>query len=638
MRFEALKTPDSRLLAPGSCLAVFFLLLSSCTGPQVPHGTVMNTIPAEIREDLTVSGTIRVKGEVKVFPNVVLTVKPGTRFLFEPFDPDSDGVNDSRLVIEGGIVARGEPEAPITFMSAAPDPQPGDWLELRIDRSEGNVLEYCVLEHSRYGLHVHFSSGYAMNSVFRDNIDGTRFGNSSFEFIFNLITGNEGKGINLRDSRINIADNRIENNGHGIFLFEKTGDSLVGFNLFNGNERSDVRFGDFYEGKPPIFVGNRREDGAPLQVAGFQGEIDPGKAVEGYSWSQWKPGPTVMTNRSRELWKKHVGSFIDAAPVFKEPGHEAIAVASWKEGLLVLETETGAEITGVPIPDITDATPEFMEGVLYFPSWDRTVRAVDMDSGSILDTASWGPSMADDHRQASAVGSWRNRIYLGLWNGEFRELDPVTMEWTWSLTLDGPIRGAAVLAQDLMWVGTDAGSLYKVSYGGVILDKLDLDSAVRSSPVPIGEGGLMVATWGGVLYRIEDDLISWRRKLPGAGTYGSPVVMQHHYDQILVGDATGTVSSFTGNGALMWSLKLGSAVHVISKPVNGLILAGTENNGVGIFTNTGRVLGTLETGGAVHGLALLGRENDALAVYGARDGVVRAISLTWSKKPWEIPE
>ena len=140
------------------------------------------------------------------------------------------------------------------------------------------------------------------------------------------------------------------------------------------------------------------------------------------------------------------------------------------------------------------------------------------------------------------------------------------------------------------------------------------------------------------MYRIEDDLISWRRKLSGAGTYGSPVVVQHHYDQILVGDATGTVSSFTGNGALMWSLKLGSAVHVISTPVNGLILAGTENNGVGIFTNTGRVLGTLETGGAVHGLALLGRENDALAVYGARDGVVRAYSLTWSKKPWEIPE
>ncbi|HSG05558.1 MAG TPA: hypothetical protein VLB09_04075, partial [Nitrospiria bacterium] len=127
----------------------------------------MNTIPAEIRQNLTVSGTISVKGEIKVFPGATLTVKPGTRFLFEPFDPDNDGVNDSRLVIEGVLIARGDPGAPIYFSSAAAKPGPGDWLELRMDHSEGSVLEYCVLEHSRYGLHVHFSSGVLANSIIR---------------------------------------------------------------------------------------------------------------------------------------------------------------------------------------------------------------------------------------------------------------------------------------------------------------------------------------------------------------------------------------------------------------------------------------------------------------------------------------
>ena len=631
--------PGSWILDLGTLLTAFLLVFTAgCSGQQIRERETVSSIPSEIRQDTTVSGTIKVKGEVKVFPKATLTVKPGTRFLFEPFDPDGDGVNDSRLLIEGVLIARGDPDAPIYFSSAAAQPEPGDWLELRMDHSEGSVLEYCILEHSRYGLHVHFSSGYVMNSVFRDNIDGTRFGNSSFEFIFNLIRGNEGKGINLRDSRINIADNRIEGNGHGIFLFEKTGGSLIGFNLFAGNERSDIRFGDFYEGEPPATMGNRREDGASLQVEGFQGEIDPGKAIEGFPWSQWKPGPMVLQYSAREIWRKRVGSFIDAAPVFKEPDHEKIAVLSWEEGLLVLDTATGAEIARVSIPDVTDASPEFMDGVLYFPSWDRTVRAVDMDSGEILAAVEWAPSMADDHRQASPVGSWMGQIYMGLWNGDFRELDTAKMEWTWSIPLDGPVRGAAALAQDFLWVGTDAGSLFKVSREGEVLKHLDLGSPVRAAPAFIGEDGLVVVTWDGVLYRLKEGLISWRRKLSGSGTYGAPVVLQHHHDQIMVGDGSGTVSSFTGNGALMWNLDMGSAVHVVSGPAYGLMLAGTESNGVGIFTSTGRFLGTLESQGAVHGMAFLGRENDALAVYGARDGVVRAYSLTLSKKRWEIPE
>ena len=621
----------------GIAVSALIMLISACAGPQLRQGFSVNTIPSEIRQDLTVSGTIRVKGEIKVFSGVTLTVKPGTRFLFEPYDPDGDGVNDSRLVIEGVLVARGDPDAPIYFTSAAVEPEPGDWLELRMDHSEGSVLEYCVMEHSRYGLHVHFSSGYVMNSVFRENIDGTRFGTSSFEFAFNLVRGNEGKGINLRDSRINIADNRIENNGHGIFLFEKTAGSLISFNRFKDNERSDIRFGDFYEGKPPPIIGNRSEDGAPLEVAGFQGEIVPERAIEGFPWSQWKPGPIILEYGAKEIWKKQVGSFVDGAPVFKEPDLERIAVPSWKEGLVLLETKTGAEVARVPIPDVTDATPEFMDGVLYFPSWDRTVRAVDMDSGEILGTVEWDSSMADDHRQASPVGSWTGRIYLGLWNGDFRELDPVAMKWTWSVPLDGPVRGAAALARDFMWVGTDGGTLYKVSYEGEVLDKLDLGSPVRAAPVLIGENGLIVVTSDGILYRLQDDQISWRRKLPGVGTYGAPIVVRHHHDQILVGDGSGAVSSFTGNGALMWRLEMGSAVHVLSGPVNGLMLGGTENNGVRIFTGTGRFLGTLESGGAVHGISFLARESDALAVYGARDGFVRAYSLTLSKKTWEPP-
>ena len=213
--------PQQSPMEYGITVAVLTVLLFSCAGPQIRSGEAINSIPSEIRSDVTVSGMITIKGEVKVFSGATLTVKPGTRFLFEPFDPDGDGVNDSRILVEGVLVARGDSDAPIYFTSAAKEPEPGDWLELRMDHSEGSVLEYCVLEDSRYGLHVHFSSGMVANSVFRNNIDGTRFGNSSFDLAGNRFADNLGKGINLRASRLWITRNVIENNRHGIFLFEQ---------------------------------------------------------------------------------------------------------------------------------------------------------------------------------------------------------------------------------------------------------------------------------------------------------------------------------------------------------------------------------------------------------------------------------
>jgi len=647
----------------GLLLTAFVLLFAAgCSGLQVSDGETVSSIPTEVREDLTVSGTIRVRGEVKVFSGATLTVKPGTRFLFEPFDPDGDGVNDSRLLIEGRLVARGDPDAPIFFTSAASDPEPGDWLELRMDRSEGSVLEYSVLEHSRYGLHVHFSSGIVANSVFRSNIDGTRFGTSRFELILNRFTKNLGKGINLRASQLWIVDNIIENNRHGVFLFEEGDGSVIAFNRFADNDISDLRFGDFYEGEPPELFGNYRPDGSSIRTLGYEGDIDPHVNKLEPAPTEFMPGPRIWNYHVEELWTRDLGSFIDASPVLTEDVGQRVIAATWGNGLHVLDKVNGATVSKINVPDVTDASPIFWSeyppgpsGVptpvskvnsIIFPSWDLKIRKADVNSGEIVSELSWDPSLADDHRQAAPLivyGSEHERLVaLGLWNGQFGLLDPETMEWVWTVQLDGAVRARAAKDDRNIWVGTDNGSLYRVSMEGEVLNQVDLGAHVRTTPLVIEGDSVIVVTSVGVLMRVTDGEIVWRRRLPGPGTYASPLWLYGAH--FVVGDGSGNLSAFSENGALMWVTEFGSAIHVVAgnEFFSGAVV-GTEDGSLHGVNYIGRPVFAVQTGGAVHSAVVDAEYENVLAskttvIWGSRDGRIRAARINQEVTPWEIPE
>jgi len=619
----------------GIAVSIFVLLFSSCSGTQIRDGVAVNGIPSEVRRDLTVSGDIRVKGEVKVFSGVTLTVKPGTRFLFEPLDPDGDGVNDSRLVIEGVLAARGEPDAPIHFSSAASEPQPGDWLELRMDHSEGSVLEYCVLEHSRYGLHVHFSSGVVANSIIRNNIDGTRFGNSRFLVVNNKVSENTGKGINLRQSKIAIQANLIEQNRHGIFLFEEGGQTEISYNRFSANHQSDLRFGDFYEGPPPRVIGNGRGDGLPLSIAGpveisAENEPEPPRLADA--------GPRTMSVTLTPAWQRDVGSMVDAhlVPV---PGKDVVVVSTWGGELLQMDTNDGKVKVATRIEDVIDAAPVLLtargkEGqkVLVFPSWDLKIRSVDAATGEVISELGWEPSNVDDHRQGAPIvlGS---RIYLGLWNGGFGALDPDKMEWLWMRTLDGAVRSAPAYDRGDLWVGTEGGNLYSISPGGEIRRTIDLGTPVRTTPGVLARDDVAVVAADGVLTRISRGETRWRRKLPGVGTYASPVASNP--DSILTGDGSGAVSRYDVDGALMWRTVLKSAVHMVA--VQGpLVWAGTEDGRLAAISPvSGAVVATLESRAAVHSEPYLVGGGANRLIWASRDGSVRAHDLKLSRIPWE---
>src|SRR5512137_1614836 len=101
-------------------LALF--LLTGCVAARPP----LELADTVIADTQVWEGEVRIRGIVTVKKDWHLTIRPGTRVVFEPLDRDGDGIGDSELLVEGGLVARGTRAAPIIFTSGAAQPKPAD--------------------------------------------------------------------------------------------------------------------------------------------------------------------------------------------------------------------------------------------------------------------------------------------------------------------------------------------------------------------------------------------------------------------------------------------------------------------------------------------------------------------------------
>ena len=612
-------------------LLLLIALIPGCAGVPASVHSRFPVLPQEISGEKKIAGTVIVRGTSRVMPGAVLIASPGTTFLFDPVDLDGDGVNDSRLLVEGVLLARGTPESPILFTSSAAVPAPGDWLEIRIDRSSGNVLEHCVVEYSRYGLHSHFSSGVVADSVFRKNIDGTRFGRARYYVLNNRFEGNIGKGINLRQSPLVVQGNELIGNRHGIFLFEKGGDAVIRGNIFDGNELSDLRFGDFFTGEPPLMVENSVRGNGGLRIVGENENIN----IKSISGAFPGPvGPRAETISLDMLWESSFDSFIDAGSV--RVSSNQVASVTWGGDIIQQDLGTGRVLVHTKVPDIIDAQPVVWEDWLLFQAWDRKIRWVRAISGEVEGELEWPESPADDHRQAAPLllkdeaGTYQ--VVFGLWNGELASVDPENRDWRWRVLLDGPVRSEPVYDGTHIWTGTDAGTLFSITENGKIKERIVLGSRIRARPAIFDENDIVVSTWDGRLIRIISGKRVWTRKLKGTGTYASPVVVKGPPAGVIAADGSGSVYFFDKEGVLLWETSTGSAVHVLALRA-GMLWAGTESGEIlAIRPDTGRVMNKITTGGAVHGEPLY---DEGKIVVVSRDGKVRAFNIRNDTAPWE---
>ena len=220
-------------------------LSTACAPLKPPAPEVLHLTDAVIEDEVVWSGEVRITGVVVVKKSGHLTILPGTRILFEKIDRDDDGIGDSELLVEGGIVARGTAEAPILFTSAAREPQKADWKFLYLDFAREGVIEHIVSEYAFSGIQVHFCKASILNSVFRHNIDGVRFSTVNLEVAGNLIHGNtHGLRYEERRGRAHVHHNEIRDNDIGIFVVTRSDDnSLITRNNITNSRLYQVKLG-----------------------------------------------------------------------------------------------------------------------------------------------------------------------------------------------------------------------------------------------------------------------------------------------------------------------------------------------------------------------------------------------------------
>lgn len=561
----------------------FFLLLPLILGgcALLPSsGQPLRLHNAEIHGDTVWQGEVVIEGQAKVFKGASLTLLPGTRVSFVKQDLDQDGLGDGTLIVEGELHAVGTPDQPVLFRSAASQPQPGDWLEIRVDFAHEIELRYCELRDSAYTLHAHFTHGVVSDCTIHDNIDGCRIGQANVEIHHNLVAHNRGKGINFRNSQVDLHHNIIRNNGSGVFLFETDrGFSVRDNNIFAND--FNFRLGDFFTTDVALqqnWWGS--SDPAVVSASLYDQRRDPQiGAISVEPTDRWvaQTGPREQLTLQRR-WLVETDGFIDAPPLVVG---DQLLFAGW-DGQLRSVDASGQLRWSVALGDTADAALASDGERLFVQTWSRQVLALSLVDGHELWRFEYPASVADDHRQGGLV-VLGDILLVPAWNGHLYALDKRSGTQLWAVDCGQPLRAAPLVLGELLVQPGGSGQLTVLDRAGTVRWQKEFDSPLLNNAVPLADssfavldksglvsawsltgeqlwqqqlagpayyaapvaagGKLYVATAGGILYRLDPaaGTIVWQQQLPGA-SYATPCLLSRY---LLVADNSGALSFYS---------------------------------------------------------------------------------------------
>jgi hypothetical protein len=209
-------------------VSILLVLTGACRLAPQPLSAPLQLGDTVISDAVTWGGEVRIRGTVTVKKTGALTIRPGSRILFERIDHDGDGIGDAEIYVEGTLLAQGTAAEPILFSSAAVDPRPADWKFLYLDYARRAELAHIIAEYAYSGVQVHFCKATVRDSEFRYNVDGVRFSTVNIEVARNRIHHNT-HGIRYEERRGSgsVHQNEIVDNEIGIFVVTRSDDRTL---------------------------------------------------------------------------------------------------------------------------------------------------------------------------------------------------------------------------------------------------------------------------------------------------------------------------------------------------------------------------------------------------------------------------
>lgn len=598
---------------------ILLLLLCGCAASMHPAPALLlsNT---DIFEDTVWQGQVVIDGQVEVFRGATLTILPGTEVIFVRRDLDGDLLGDSTLLIKGSLRAEGTRLAPILFRSAATDPRPGDWKEIRVDFAKEVVLRYCEIRDSVAGLHAHYTKGLIEDCILRKNIDGTRFGEATFSIRNCLIEENEAKGILTRQSTLQLEKNIFRRNGTGLFFMEDDRSSIITQNNFYANQ-FHLRLGDFSPAEVRI-EGNWLGSSEPVQWRNkiYDRRQDPAiGTIQVAPAETWRPATGPRDELSfQPAWQLSTAGFIDASPLVVG---KTLYAASWdghvyaldRQGRLLWQRALGAEI---------DASPAADDKNLYVQTWQREAVALNLADGQPRWRFSYPESPADDHRQGALLPV-NGQVLLPAWGGTLYALASESGTELWQQSGHLPLRAAPVLDDGRVYLSGGDGTVSAFSLSGQELWKVSLGEPVLTSAALTPEGPVVVTRNGQLSAFSSAGRLRWRRQLGETCYYSSP---RYQAEAVYLATAAGSLWKLdAASGETIWRLSDLGAFY--SSPfISGKRLFIGNNSGqlYAINIDSGVVLSSFKAGRDIQSTAVLfgGR-----LVFGSRDNNLYALDL-----------
>ncbi len=573
-----------------------------------------------ISEDTVWAGKILIDGVVKVAKGATLTIKPGTDISFVKRDHDADGLGDAVLAVEGRLMALGTRQQPIRFHSASENPQPGDWLEIRVDFSQDVHLRYCEIRDSAYTLHAHFTRGIVEDCTIHYNIDGCRLGQAKFTFRNNLIEHNQGKGINFRNSTVEAHHNILRYNGSGIFLFENDREFDIHHNNFYGNLDS-LRLGDFYTGDVTVhdnWWGSSDIESAKARIYDKSKDPEIGQVTIDPA-DQWiaatGPRDALLIDPA---WEYETAGYVDV-DLLAVDGR--LYVASWDGDLRALN-ESGDVLWSKSLGDTLDATPAVHEGQLFIQNWSREVYALDAATGAVIWRFDYSPSPADDHRQAALLVI-DDLVLVPAWNGTLFALDTKSGERRWSFYGGQPLRAQPVYDGNNIYLASGDGTFSVLSIDGHLQWQKQLDSPLLRAPAILPQGVAVVSREGQVVAYGQEGQTLWQHDLEEVCYYGAPVSYGGALFVATAGNGLWKLDATTGD--VVWRVALEGPSYATPLIENGRIFIGDNSGALRVFgSDSGQLITQYKLDREIQGRPLIW--NDRLLV-GSRDHKVHAFTL-----------